>query len=410
MARKERRPSRAIGHARLLEAAKSVHVPPQVDICVAGGGAGGIVAAILAAERGASVVVLERDVECGRTILATGNGRCNFANARLDPELYNEPEFVRTVCGDSWLDDVLGFFADCGLAWEEEAEGRLYPLSRQAASVRNVLVSRARRAGVTLATAREVVGLRPSKDGFEVTVREAFGPQGTSCLRAQAAIIATGGGSLANGNQLCSDLAVPIQPDEPVLCPLACEGLLPPELDGRRVRSEVTLRRDGRILQHRHGEVLLRTYGLSGIVVFDLSRFAGAGDVLELDLLPGLDAVRAEKLGRDTLDGLLDPIVAAALVAHAGDLRRALGLAKSLPYRVTGPAEANRAQVTRGGLLVNAFDPRTLRAKDDASAMARLYACGEALDVDGPCGGYNLAWAWKSGMVAGTAAAKETSR
>ncbi|MBQ9007627.1 MAG: NAD(P)/FAD-dependent oxidoreductase, partial [Atopobiaceae bacterium] len=117
MARKE---SRAQEKRRLLAAAASVRPPSDCDVIVVGGGAAGLVAAITAAEAGALTVVLERDLECGRRILATGNGRCNFANVSLDAQRYNDPAFVGSVCGQTWLGDVLSFFRTSGLRWRAE--------------------------------------------------------------------------------------------------------------------------------------------------------------------------------------------------------------------------------------------------------------------------------------------------
>ena len=163
------------------------------------------------------------------------------------------------------------------------------------------------------------------------------------------------------------------------------------------------------------GEVLFRPYGLSGIVVFDLSRHALPDDELELDLIPGVSLQEAQRLATCSMDGLLDPLIAQALCATVYDTAtnssprldpaqvraRTLELAKQLRYRVQGTADEGHAQVHRGGLATDQFDPLTLQAYDAPG----LFACGEALDVDGPCGGYNLAWAWKSGLVCGTATA-----
>ena len=399
--RKERRPSRTREHARLLEAASRIRVPQRTDVCIVGGGAAGLVAAIVAAENGSRVVTLDADLECGRKILATGNGRCNFTNVGLDSARYNQPEFVRNVVGQSWLGDVLAFFHDCGLAWEEEAEGRLYPLSRQAASVRSVLLGRATRAGVILAPARSVRSVRQADGGFEVAYEEAFGAQTRRVLQSRTVVMAVGGGT-----DLCENIGLPMTPYVPVLCPLACEGPLLAELDGRRVRVEARLIRAGAEVLSERGEVLFRRYGLSGIVVFNLSRYARPGDELVLDLLPTMKLAEAHELGLHTLDGLLDPVIAQALTKLEGSWEGALTRAKALAYRIIGPADTAHAQVSRGGLDVRTFDSATL----EAQSKPGLFACGEALDVDGPCGGFNLAWAWKSGMVAGAAAAKETSR
>lgn len=399
MPRKQKRESRTRRREMLLRDALRVDVPPHADVCVVGGGAAGLVAGIVAAEKGARVVVLERDLECGRTILATGNGRCNFANRRLDPTLYNDPTFVEAVCGAKWLEDVLGFFRTCGLAWTEEGEGRLYPLSRQAASVRNVLLRRAERAGVVMAPAREVERVARVAGAFAIRFRETVDGKAHS-LGAESVFVATGGGA----QRIATDVGLYVGPTTPVLCPIACEGVDLRPIDGRRTHARVSVLREGRTIATEQGEVLFRGYGISGIAAFNLSRHVEPGDVLVLDLLPGLDAQTAATLATHTLDGLLDPVVAGILLDHAKTKAQAVTQAKALRLTVAGLAEAERAQVTRGGFATSAFDPATLELR----GMSGVHACGEAVDVDGPCGGFNLAWAWKSGMVAGTAAAHRT--
>lgn len=411
MAAKGKRVSRTQQRAARTKQAASVTLPDHADVCVVGGGAAGLVAAIAAAEKGGSVVVLERDMECGRTILATGNGRCNFANAQLDPSLYNDPSFVSRATGSRWLDDVLGFFCACGLAWDEEAEGRLYPLSRQASSVRNVLLARAMRADVTMAPLREVTDVVRAPNGFVISYRELFGEERSRSFRAANVVVATGGGV----SSACTGLGLQTKEFVPLLCPLACTGPALDVLDGRRTHANVTLVRDGATVMTQAGEVLFRTYGLSGVVIFNLSRHAQAGDELALDLIPGVPLEKGRRLGAHTLDGLLDPVVAEALVATVGsagqridteDTRmRAVARAKRLCYTVVDTTEKGRAQVSRGGLATNQFDPATLQARN----IPGFFACGEALDIDGPCGGYNLAWAWKSGLVCGTAIAGRRS-
>lgn len=402
-----KKPSRAELRERALAAASAVEVPKACDVVVAGGGASGLVAAIAAAEAGARVCVLEQDLECGRKILATGNGRCNFANEDLDPTRYRNGAFVAAAAGPRWLDEVLGFFGASGLAWASE-EGRLYPLSRQAASVRNVLLARARRADVTLAPARKVTSVAPAAGGWKVSFSPAApgekGAPQAGDVTARAVVMAAGGGS-----ELARGLGLSTVAEGPVLCALACEpennGLELALVDGRRAHAHARLLRGGSELWAEDGEVLFRPWGLSGICVFDLSRRAEAGDVISLDLTCGMADARLEAAAATgTADGVLDPQVAAALGAAGGNPASALAAlrqARSLRLLVTDRAETERAQVTRGGLDVTGFFPETL----ECATLPGLFACGEALDVDADCGGFNLAWAWRSGQVAGASAA-----
>ncbi|MEE1372316.1 MAG: aminoacetone oxidase family FAD-binding enzyme [Parolsenella sp.] len=404
--------ARAREREQALAAAAGVALPKRADVTVIGGGASGLACAITAAEAGASVVVLERDLACGRTILATGNGRCNFANAELDPARYRNPEFVSAVMGDpaAALEGILGFFAGCGLVWAEE-EGRLYPRSRQAASVRNVLLARAARAGVTFAPAREVTSLKHHTASWRVRFDQAWDGCSAS-FDAGAVVVASGGGSA-----LVRGLGVSVADESPVLCALAAVGPAPSlldALDGRRARCVASLTRGGRVVFREAGEVLFRPYGLSGIVSFDLSRRAHLGDMVELDLAPDVGAWEVDTLvashsGEATaLDGILDPVIAAELIALAGGpgadglAWRVAPLVKGLPFRVTGLADEAHAQVTRGGIDISALSADTLAI----AGASGLFACGEAIDVDADCGGFNLAWAWSSGLRVGDAAAE----
>lgn len=399
----------------MIDAARGVGVPAECDVAILGGGAAGLAAAISAAQTGASTVVIERDVICGRPILATGNGRCNFTNASLAADVYRHPDFVAETFGAHPLDDVLGLFRGCGMAWACE-DDRLYPLSRVAASVRDVLIDRCADAGVTLAAARAVSGVERRADGWHVSY-EGPDPAETGLLSPKAIVIATGGGS----SHVVAGLGLALVDDSPVLCPIACDAPFLPELDGRRAQAMATLRRGDDVVTRERGEVLFRERGLSGIVIFDLSRLARPGDVIELDLIPDLEEDAVVDLlspvcerhgGRPGawLSGVLDPSVA-AVVGELADAtptdgkddlsHAAIRIAKALPLRVSGLMDVERAQVTRGGLDVHGFEPSSL----ECISSPGLFACGEAVDVDGPCGGFNLSWAWKSGMVAGTHAA-----
>lgn len=401
--RTNRRPSRLARERELVARAQSVKVPSQADVAIAGGGASGLAAAVTAAEAGARVVVVERGLACGRSILATGGGRCNLANADLSAERYRNPSFVSAVCGRRFLADVRDFFSACGLAVAEEEGGRLYPVTREASSVREVLVAQALKAGATLACGREASGISRTAGGFCLELAPTFEGGRKEVLCTRSIVIATGGG----GDSLAGALGLPLVATRPALCPLACEGLDFPALDGRRARVAATLVRDGAAIARETGELLFRPYGISGIVSFDLSRSAQPGDRLMLDLLPEVDARTARELAaRGGTAGLLNDALAAQLTQR-GDLPEDVAArAKAVELRVTGTADERRAQVTAGGIDVGALDASTLGCREVPGA----FACGEAVDVDGACGGYNLAWAWKSGMVAGASAARLAGR
>lgn len=393
MAARPHGPSRARREREETLAALAVALPPEADVVVVGGGAAGLVAAIRAAETGARCVALERAAGLGRTILATGGGRCNLANESLSPSRYNDPAFVGAVSGGRMLDDVLALFDGCGLALTRE-DGRLYPASLSAASVRDVLLARARRAGVVACCCREACEVRRAGDWWHVGTRDAQGRPGG--IDARAVVVATGGGR--QGGQGVAGLRLNAHPWTPVLAPLAAHGLPFEALDGQRVRARGRLLRQGAQVADERGEWLFRPYGLSGIAAFDLSRAALPGDELELDLVPDLDQAAVRRLrGRaGSFAGMVAPCVAAALLPSPD------ADPKHVRCTVDGVAHPELAQVARGGLATSGFEAATLEAR----ALPGVFACGEALDVDGPCGGYNLAWAWESGMVAGAAAAR----
>ena len=236
----------------------------------------------------------------------------------LDPARYRNGAFVAKVAGARWLEEVLGFFAASGLAWASE-EGRLYPLSRQAASVRNVLLARARRAGVTLAPARKVTSVAPAAGGWKVSFSPAApgekGAPQAGGITARAVVMAAGGGS-----ELARGLGLSTVAEGPVLCALACEpennGLELALVDGRRAHAHARLLRGGggSELWAEDGEVLFSPVGSLRHLRLRPLRRAEAGDaIISLDLTCGMtDAQLETAAATGTADGVLDPQVAAS--------------------------------------------------------------------------------------------------
>jgi len=372
-------------------------------VFVIGGGAGGLTAAIAAARAGADVTIWEKANRVGKKILKTGNGRCNLSNRNVGPWAYNHPEFVAPVLEEMPCETLLDFFSELGLWTVADSEGRIYPCSDTAASVLDVL-----RLGCAEAWAREVcsteaLALHPEKGGWRLEL------QNGANHHADRVIVATGGGT-----NLLKGLEQPMVPFSPVLCPLRTDIGPIRGLTGLRVKCRARLLRGKKTVADERGEILFRDYGVSGILALDLSRFAEKGQTLSLDLMPDMseEALLGKlwsrmELGRapeEFLTGIFHRRVAEALIRLAGgtdpeDLARVI---KNLTLEVYGPGDTANAQVTRGGADVSAFDPRTL----SSLRYPGLYAVGEALDIDGRCGGYNLHWAFASGLAAGRSAAE----
>ena len=413
--------------------------PRTYDIAIIGGGASGLAAAIAAARAGARTLIIERNVACGLPILATGNGRCNLSNTNLDPARYRHPDFAREVMGEAPEGDLVRFFESVGIVTAVE-DGRLYPRSKRAESVRDALVGTANRAAVEMLLGSEVASARHNESGWDLSISTPSRPlaQGSPAdktelrrrrkalanaarktvdVHTKRCIIATGGAS-AHISQL---FGLQHLEEGPVLCPIAGTLALGTDalaaLDGLRINAELTLRRKSHFLWRETGEVLFRSYGISGIVAFNMSRRVLPGDTIELNLFPmnspwgyPLTAFerRSEILAPLTpadpawFDGLCAPALGRLLArACHGDIEELAHICQHLRFAVDDLTEQKSAQVRRGGIYLPLVSPDTLEIEPKRG----LYACGEALDMDADCGGFNLAWAWMSGLTAGTSAA-----
>ena len=370
----------------------------KISVAVIGGGAGGLCAAIAAAENGAGVTIIERNNRVGKKLLKTGNGRCNLSHEGVTPEDYNHPDFVSEVLTEWDNAALLGFFRSLGLYTVRDAEGRCYPLSDTASSVLDVLRLRCAALGVEERCSTEVRSLGQRRGRWVLRFTEGGEAE------FDRVIVSTGGGT-----QLLKELGHSMIPFSPVLCPLKTELAPIRGLSGLRQRCRVTLWRNGRAVYSESGEVLFRDYGLSGIVVLNLSRLARKGDVLSLNLLPDWDeeqvkAMLSERKGRgsETFTGVFHRRIGEALLRYASEGIPLFTAVTDLRLTVEGCADAANAQVTRGGAAVDEFDRATMESR----LHKGLYCIGEALDIDGKCGGYNLHWAFASGLTAGRSCIK----
>lgn len=372
-------------------------------VLIVGGGAAGLAAAVEAARAGAQVQILEKNDRVGKKLLATGNGRCNLTNLAVAPEGYNCPSFVAPVLDAVSCAGLRDFFMELGLWTYADEAGRVYPVSDAANSVLDVLRLGCAELGVREVCGFEVREVRREKDGYRVRSKAGEG------LFGHRLIVTTGGGSA-----LLGDLGHTLLPFEPVLCPLETETAGIRGLSGLRVRCEAALLSGGETVACERGEMLFRDFGVSGIAVFDLSRFYRSGMSLRLDLMPqtgeaALAALFRERLARQGarepeafFTGIFHKRLGRVLMERTGALEaaRLAAAVKRFDLKVLGKGDVTKAQVTRGGAHVGEFSARTL----ESMGRDGLFAAGESLDVDGRCGGYNLHWAFVSGIVAGRAA------
>lgn len=405
-------------------------MPERPDAVVLGAGASGLAAAASAARSGAKVTVLERLPRAGKKLLATGGGRCNLLNDRLSASDFasTEPALVASVLERFGVDAIRSFFQGLGLRLQSDEEGRVYPATNQAASVLKVLELEMARRGVRIETRFEAK--RISVPGGRFRIEAADGRE----VEAPALVLAAGGrsypalGSNGSGFELAASLGHSIVAPVPSAVPIIVKDRMCHFLQGQRMRVRIESRIGGRTRQKAEGELLFAQYGLSGTAVLDVSESLsialnreGCKDAsVVVDFLPFIaEKDAAEELGRrlasgwppnDLVSGLLPekfgPIMP-QLLHEAGRMpaggdpaetgRRLAALLKSREFKVTGTRGWNEAEFTSGGV-----DAREVKAGTLESKLKKgLYFAGEVLDVQGGRGGFNLAWAWASGLAAG---------
>ncbi|MBR0160968.1 MAG: aminoacetone oxidase family FAD-binding enzyme [Oscillospiraceae bacterium] len=400
---------------------------PSVVVII-GAGASGMMAALTAAGTpGRKVILLERQQRVGKKLLATGNGRCNLTNLNALPGAYfgTDAAFSDHALRLFGPEDTLRFFSELGLLTVTEPDGRVYPLSDSANSVLDVLRYALEHAGVEIRCASPAERITPNQNGrgFLIHCPE-------DRIRADAVILACGGaagsklGGVTDGYRLGKAFGHKRSPLFPSLTRIRTEPAFPRSLKGIRVQAFLQLTHGTELLAFGEGEVQFTETGISGPAGFDLSRAVSTGpegQQLHLRLLPcSEDAVRELLLNRirslpelnasELFTGMLHNRLGRILVKTAGisaekplsdlteqELNAVVKACSDLVLPVQGVDGFDTAQVTAGGLLTAGFSPETL----ESLLVPGLFACGEVLDIDGPCGGYNLQWAWASGALAG---------
>ncbi len=404
-------------------------------IGVVGAGASGLAASIAAARAGARVTLFERGEEPGRKLLLTGNGRCNLGNRDLKPEYYHssDPQKLAACLARYGLGETLAFFEELGLLLRER-DGYLYPACGQAQAVREVLLARARALGVEVKTSAKVNRIRRGGPG-EILLGWGREPEAAF----DKVILSCGGqaaprtGSDGTGYYLARQLGHSVTSVYPALVQLRCRESFLKQIAGVRAQAAAELWAGSTFVCREAGEVQFTDYGVSGIPIFQLSgqaaRLLEKGPVrVRMDFLPWMDPRRdgdfwerrLERLGSAPAEDFFAGTLHKKLLLLLGELAgldrwwkkpaaevpgeamgRMFGLFRGLELTVTDTNSFDQAQVCRGGV-----DMREVDGNLESLLAPGVYFAGELLDVDGRCGGYNLQWAWTSGLLTGTEAAK----
>jgi predicted Rossmann fold flavoprotein len=400
------------------------------DVIIIGAGASGLMAAAVAASKGARVALLEHKDDIGKKILATGNGRCNFTNTDMSVnKFHGSKALIKNGLSQFNYSDTIRFFKELGIPAYDNA-GYIYPNSRQAASVVAAFRMELMRLHVDVKTGINITDIKPADDRTGYCIQTDKGS-----FKSKRLIIACG---LTASPKLGSDgslfrqieaLGHHIQKPLPALCGFSCDGLNFKKITGVRCDATVASVIDGQMTEQNTGELQLADYGISGIPVFQISslmsRALDKGQKVEviIDFLPAFSDDELNGYIKDRsitttdnrslnemLNGLLNNKLLLELIHKSGvspdkkgrlltddDCKSLTRSIKHTAVSVKKPRGAEFAQVCAGGIYTKEIDVRTLESKIHPG----LYFCGELLDVDGICGGYNLQWAWTSGYIAG---------
>ena len=402
-----------------------------MKIAVIGGGASGMAAALEASQyENTEVYLFERQARLGKKLSATGNGRCNLSNLHAGEGGYHgeQPDFRNSAMEHFPVEETLEWFRSMGLYTVREESGKIYPYSDQANSVVDILRLALLRPNIRILTGSEVDKIRKSGEKFTLS-------SGGKTYEADRLVIACGGlaGTKLGGGMFgyrflrgfghhCTKL-------RPALVQIRTDWQDISALKGVRANCRAEILKDGEVFASSQGEIQFTEIGLSGPVMFEISRDVcqGKGDFsCRLDFLPDLseEVIGEELLRRKELSlpaselftGILHNRLGRILIKQIGiseneeisavsdgSVREAGWISKHFVVHLTEPLGMDSAQVTAGGILTEEFDRETMESK----LVPGLYACGEVLDIDGDCGGYNLQWAWSSGRLAGQHAGKE---
>lgn len=364
------------------------------DICIVGGGASGMATAISATSlnKNLNILLVDKNPVLGKKIYATGNGRCNISNMSCDH-----------------MEFVLDFFSHVGIITREEEEGRLYPMSGKADDVVAALEDKLYKNNINVMVNQSLNEVAYLEDGFLLDNK----------IKCKKLVIAMGGkaapqfGTIGDGFRILKKLGHTINKPFPILTPVESKDVK--GLKGVRAKGEISLYKKNEKIFMEEGEIQFTEDGISGICVFNMSRFLKLDKETRfkdykvfIDFLPDMEKKEVEIIlvkrkadGLDLMRTLVDNRLANFIKGNGmkdnNEIEKLVCGLKSLELSVSGAKGWDKAQCTSGGVSLSEVNMETLESK----IIKNLYIVGEVLDYDGPCGGYNLHNSWETGIKAG---------
>lgn len=424
---------------------KEIEINNYYDVIVIGGGAAGIMAALSAKRHHPeySVIIVDQTFALGRKILVSGAGRCNLTNKALDNDKWRDryytdtPQVLDNVFGEFGYNEIIKFFEELGVKTYEEAKnqtGKIFPITDSAKNIVNLLVDELQRLKISISLETSCNKVSKRNNLFDVEIEKG---KKKSLLSSKYLIIAAGGktypalGSNGSGYVLAQSFGHSIQQPVPAAGPLTSNDRICHELQGVKVAVGAKVIIDKKIEKQGFDDLLFTQYGVSGSLIFNLSRPVSIRVNREervpqikllIDFLPKFsnselyeyfETLWKRKPGQllgISLLGLLNQKVAVALckkisvnpqkqvkdISNA-EKNKLIEVIKGCEIVVTGTKGWNESEFTAGGVRVAELNSRSLQSK----IVENLYFCGEIINVDGDVGGFNLSWAWASGAVAG---------
>ncbi len=395
-------------------------------VAIIGGGASGLIASISAAKAGFSVDLFEKNAKVGRKILATGNGRCNITNEQISVDNYycKDRSFLDKILKVFGVKEVKDIFSSFGLEITKGAKGRLYPMSLQSSSVVDLLLYQAQKAKVNIYLNCEIKSII-SIDGVFKIYSDEIDKDFDFVIIATGSVAMPSLGSSDSGYKFAQKLGHKINRPFASLVQLISKESLVTTANGVKIDANLEVFVQNQFKKKVRGDLLFTNYGLSGSAILDISRVASFAlsqnldVVIKIDLLPSLSHSQLKSLLLNRLEltetipleywlngiihkKLIKTVLAESKLKHNEKINRKsinklVYTIKNLVVKIVDTRGIKSCEVIAGGVDTFEINPKTMESK----LVKNLFFCGEVLDVDGDCGGYNLHFAWASGYIAG---------